>query len=81
MSRLSKQKRTLRLVVAHDLRPTRLQSPLSQTPAPGRSYARFGAFLDGGGVAAFDAGALRFSRPEAVALDPHARLLLESTQV
>ena len=50
-------------------------------PAAGRSYTRFGAFLDGGGVAAFDAGALRFSRLEAVALDPHARLLLESTQV
>jgi acyl transferase domain-containing protein len=52
-----------------------------QTPASGRSYARFGAFLDGGGVAAFDAGALRFSRAEAVALDPHSRLLLESAQV
>src|SRR4051794_35899561 len=50
-------------------------------PAPGRSYARLGAFLDGGGAAAFDAGALRFSRGEAAALDPHARLLLEQTQV
>jgi acyl transferase domain-containing protein len=49
-------------------------------PAHGRSYARFAAFLDGG-VAAFDAGALRFSRGEGVALDPHARLLLEQTQV
>ena len=52
-----------------------------QAPTPGRSYARFGAFLDGGGVAAFDAGVMRFSRGEAVALDPHARLLLEQTQV
>ena len=66
--------------MAHNLFTVKLHSILSQAPAPGRSYARFGVFLDGS-VAAFDAGALRFSRPEAVALDPHARLLLESTQV
>jgi Phosphopantetheine attachment site len=81
MCRLSSHERTLQLVVAHNLRSATLHSRVLQTPAPGRSYARFAAFLDAGGVAAFDAGALRFSRPEAVALDPHARLLLESTQV
>jgi hypothetical protein len=50
-------------------------------PMHGRSYARFGAFLCDSGVEAFDAGVLRLSRAEAVALDPHARLLLEQTQV
>lgn len=51
-----------------------------QAPARGRSYACFGAFLDAG-IADFDAGALRLARPEAVPLDPHARILLEQTQV
>ncbi len=53
---------------------------MEQAPERGRSYARFGAFLDAD-VAGFDASAFRLARPEAVPLDPHARLLLEQTLV
>lgn len=53
---------------------------LLQALERGRSYARFGAFLDAD-VAAFDASAFRLARPEAVPMDPHARLLLELTLV
>lgn len=53
---------------------------MEQAPERGRSYARFGAFLDTD-VAGFDASAFRLARPEAVPLDPHARLLLEQTLV
>ncbi len=43
-------------------------------------YSRFAAFLEGG-VECFDAAAFRLPRPEAVALDPQARLLLEHSWV
>lgn len=51
-----------------------------QVPETGRSYTRFAAVLEGD-VAAFDAAAFRLARPEAIPLDPHARLLLEQTAV
>lgn len=51
-----------------------------QVPETERSYTRFAAVL-GGDVAAFDAAAFRLARPEAIPLDPHARLLLEQTAV
>ena len=47
--------------------------------APGKAYTRFGSFL--ASVEAFDASLFKLSRAEAVPMDPHARLLLESTQV
>ena len=43
-------------------------------------YSRFAAFLDSG-VDGFDAAAFRLPRPEAVALDPQARLLLQHSWV
>ncbi len=43
-------------------------------------YSRFAAFLEGG-VDGFDAAAFRLPRPEAVALDPQARLLLQHSWV
>ncbi len=46
---------------------------------PGTAATRFGAFL--AGVEAFDAAAFRLAGSEAAVLDPHARLLLEHTQV
>ena len=61
--------------------PNVLSNEWAQAPTHGRSYARFGAFLAGGSVAAFDASAFRLARPEAAPLDPHARLLLEQTAV
>ena len=45
-----------------------------------RMYSRFAAFLEGG-VDGFDAAAFRLPRPEAVALDPQARLLLQHSWV
>lgn len=50
-------------------------SPL--VPSPGRSYSRFGRFLDA--VANFDAALLQMSRAEALGLDPQHRLLLEES--
>ena len=47
--------------------------------APGKAYTRFGSFL--ASVEAFDASLFKLPRAEAVPMDPHARLLLESTQV
>ena len=43
-------------------------------------YSRFAAYLEGG-VEGFDAAAFRLPRPEAVPLDPQARLLLEHSWV
>lgn len=48
-------------------------------PAAGTAYTRFGSFLSS--VEAFDASLYGLARAEAVPLDPHARLLLETTQV
>ena len=42
-------------------------------------YARFGCFL--ADIESFDAGAFSLPRSEALLLDPHARMLLEQTQV
>ena len=46
---------------------------------PGSIATRFGAFLTG--MESFDADAFQLAGAEAAALDPHARLLLEYTQV
>ena len=42
-------------------------------------YSRHGSFL--AGVEDFDGGLFKLSRAEAVPMDPHARLLLETAQV
>jgi hypothetical protein len=42
-------------------------------------YCRFGIFIED--ISGFDTGTFRLPRAEALALDPHARLLLEHTQV
>ena len=46
---------------------------------PGKTAARFGAFL--AGIDSFDAECFKLAGAEAATLDPHARLLLEHTQV
>lgn len=53
----------------------------SQQGAKSGTYARFGAFLGFADVAWFDAAYFRLPASEAVALDPHTRLLLELSQV
>lgn len=42
-------------------------------------YARLGYYLEQ--IDAFDAGFFRLPKSEALLLDPHARMLLENTQV
>ena len=51
----------------------------SQQGAKSGTYARFGAFC--ADVAHFDAAYFRLPASEAVALDPHTRMLLELSQV
>ena len=46
---------------------------------PGKTATRFGAFLEG--IESFDAECFQLAGAEAATLDPHARLLLEHTQV
>lgn len=47
--------------------------------APDCMYTRFGSFL--ASVEEFDSALFKLSGAEAVPMDPHARLLLETTQV
>ncbi len=54
--------------------------PQSILPVQDRAYSRFAAYLEGS-VEGFDAAAFRLPRPEAVPLDPQARLLLEHSWV
>ncbi len=48
-----------------------------ESGVPGRSVSRWGAFLDT--VGAFDAGFFGMTEPEAIAIDPQHRLLLETS--
>ena len=60
----------------------RWDTDASFDPTPGRGsnvYTRFGTFLTG--LQDFDAAAFKLSQAEVLPLDPHARLLLEHTQV
>ena len=60
----------------------RWDADLYYSPEAGRGdsiYARFGCFLDN--IESFDAGNFGLPKAEALLLDPHARMLLEHTQV